>query len=438
MSPFTRLRNIGRRFKQRHQKPVSYASQETPRDGDEDKDEDREEYEQREDQEDQPDPGQHQPNQTGPFTNVPFDIIFCIASYLRIVDIYSLALCCRPFYTMLSESDRAPRLNRKNLETFPQLLEKDDNSLYFCHACLKLHKWEAVFECKDDEYLGERSWRGPRSSRCIYTYGFQPNYTLHYTLTYAHARIVMNRHLYGPAHGPPPSALDYEYVARSHGLSHDDIRMHITYSSRIISDELFRLTRYNIRQEHGNSSKLRECIDFSYFKICEHVSMYPRRWGLHIPQLARPQNQALFTPCESAVGSCPTCLTDYEITISDGSELGWCVEILVYQQFGSCRSPFRMKWRSIAEDSMFNQPRCKKVVPGEARHLWIAGDEDMADSKYSFVGRPTCERGRVKGPRRCPWGHSEELNKSKRHDCATYHLEVWPENGRIQNMSGRH
>jgi hypothetical protein len=57
-----------------------------------------------------------------------------------------------------------------------------------------------------------------------------------------------------------------------------------------------------------------------------------------------------FVACDGAVSMCTTCRTDYEISITWMDSRGWVISIMIFRQFGDCRSPFDLAWMLMADE----------------------------------------------------------------------------------------
>lgn len=64
-----------------------------------------------------------------------------------------------------------------------------------------------------------------------------------------HARLFVNRHLYGTEHGLPVSKLEDQQT----DLGQNGVCMQTTRTARIIDGELFLLVTYRIHDSQGNS-----------------------------------------------------------------------------------------------------------------------------------------------------------------------------------------
>ncbi|KAF4946540.1 hypothetical protein FGADI_11093 [Fusarium gaditjirri] len=215
----------------------------------------------------------------------------------------------------------------------------------------------------------------------------------------------MNRHFNGPAHGLSLDILVY------HGniFQYKGGTEQWTSTARIIQDELF--VQRTLVIWHPGDLGVQELLDRLYFPICLHISGDAKRHGVGYARIGRytlPELVELsrgFKSYHGASGSCPICFTDYSITLHRGTpqRQGWHIEVVSYQQLGSCRSPYDWKWRLAAEESTWNEPRCHTQKPGLVRQRWMCPDA-LIQPEGKYVGKALREPGSLLGSRRCPWG----------------------------------
>ncbi|KAF5657876.1 hypothetical protein FDENT_14160 [Fusarium denticulatum] len=214
----------------------------------------------------------------------------------------------------------------------------------------------------------------------------------------------MNRHFNGAAHGLSLDILNYHgNVLRYKGGTKQWISF-----ARIIQDELF--VQRTLVIWHPGDLGVQELLDRLYFPVCLHIGSNTRHHeggyvhsGLYtLPELVELSRG--FKSCENSLGSCPICFTDYSITIrwESHQKQGWRTEVASYQQLGSCRSPYDWKWRLAAEQSTWNEPRCRTQKPGLVRQRWMCPD-DLIQPAGKYVGKARRQPGSLLGSRRCPW-----------------------------------
>lgn len=211
------------------------------------------------------------------------------------------------------------------------MLEKDTATVYFCHFCITLHTW-----CKrgswyrspviEDDYL---CLRGLVSR-------IAP------TVRYSDARLVMNRQIYGPDHGLPLLKLEHQAMNTRHSYRFNNVA---STQARVVDDKLLLHQVIPIDHSKGNSKKLRDHINLLGSIVCMRLSIHQTAgpWiPKQIPELVNGgSHPPFFVSCNQSFGSCPFCLTDYCIEISNRNGLkDFVVKIDVYCQLGDCRSPF--------------------------------------------------------------------------------------------------
>jgi hypothetical protein len=288
-----------------------------------------------------------------------------IISHLSKSSTTALALTYRILYSICSPGNIT--LDNTEKEELLPLLEKDLAELYFCHECVKLHRWH-----------GRRS----RSLTPWYTEHMpcKRNWDNHillsrYDTPYYYARLVMNRHFYGPAHGPCPNILDEQ----NHSYYHSDgIVESVSQQARIVDDQLMVTFVNTMHHSHGEPTMLRRHIYYAGQPICTHLTLAhssPTCAPIRIPELARDgTTSSLFIPCHQTFGSCSVCLTNYSIEISQkDEERGYVIEVQVYRQLGDCRSPLAWSWRTTSIRHAEEEPRKAyeaEYRPGCVRDRW--------------------------------------------------------------------
>lgn len=321
---------------------------------------------------------------------IPPELILMITQHLGKPSLLCFALTCRtinrncfPKHLDLSSSDK---------EQFLLLLEKDTPKHYFCHFCVKLHPWrDCWFQSDRDRYIC-RDFYARDADHCkMKNWIFDFSLTLPYPL----ARVVMNRHLYGEAHGVPVEKLTTRGEVES--LCYN-LRYSRAWDARIIDDQLMLssvITLTPLRDTKG----LRESIDTGLASLCRHLTTgrVSRRttgrvsYRHQIPELAisRPE---YFIPCHQSIKSCPICMTDYCIDITWQGK-GWDIKIITYHLLGDARSPRDWTWVAMVRfpDEAINAPRIKQSSgnqPGIVRHMWSKADELVLEPKGDWAESP--------------------------------------------------
>ncbi|KZL80359.1 hypothetical protein CI238_08998 [Colletotrichum incanum] len=196
---------------------------------------------------------------------------------------------------------------------------------------------------------------------------------------YHHARLIMNRHLYGASHGLPVRILNED----ERPFYKTDINFKYTWRARIIDDELFLLITQTVHQPKSNMVRLEEWLNDLGGISPVPLSSQPKFLTPHRNFTAdAPPSASLPTFLagmqRNATLSCPVCLKDAEIKIKwVGAREQWSVEMKTWRQFGTCRSPFDSSWESMTCEPSSRTPeecRAQEHPPGAVRYRWSKGD----------------------------------------------------------------
>jgi hypothetical protein len=322
----------------------------------------------------------HASSSLGAFA-LPPEIILMITTHLNNSGMLSLALTCRTLHR-LCFSDHE-RLDKADKEELLLLLEKDVASLYFCHYCTKLHPWHTRWTRSILPWYVE-------CMPCKVNLDNHLFFPTNCHIPYYYARLVMNRHFYGPAHGPPVHQL--EKRTRSDNYP-DGVAVSVSQHARIVDDQLLVLTVISMSNSRGDSKSLRNRIDSLGQPVCPHLTLergYPGCTPVQLPELAKAQfTSNLFQRCTQTYGSCISCLTDYNIDIAwKGEQKGYGVEVFIYRQLGDCRSPFDWSWRTISDLRPKEDPqtaRSSLYRLGYVRDQWNKADGGAITSCGNWV-----------------------------------------------------
>lgn len=313
---------------------------------------------------------------------LPHEIILMIAEHLTNVSGLSLSLTCRTLHSLCFP--RQPDLSTEEKEELLLLLEKDIATFFFCHECVKLHRWHKRWA--DDLYYDIA-----KELPCTKGLGkhlYRP------CIPYSHARLIMNRHLYGRAHGLPISQLEDRFslcCPLSKVTECKDLQ------ARIIDDKLLLLTIITLSHSQGDSEQLWRDMQYPLrYKICEHLVLSARYFAglpVQLPELAKSQNTpGQFVLCEQSFGSCTVCATDYSIGISwHGKKKGYIIKVYGYRQLGECRSPDDWHWRTMISVVKVDELRTMYPVEcraGSVRDRWNKGDGIESSTESNWVPTP--------------------------------------------------
>ncbi|KAK5653773.1 hypothetical protein OQA88_7931 [Cercophora sp. LCS_1] len=210
----------------------------------------------------------------------------------------------------------------------------------------------------------------------------QPN------LTFYWVRLIMNRHLYGPLHGPP-----LEDTAATH-RNYNPVHKVVTTTSsdaKIIDNELYvhSITEVRIdRKRGGTTQSLRTSIDvFGPTMACRHTCARVRSVLGRDEESSKP-----FRLTPGVLSSCDVCFTDYQIRISverppartaprffqrqpPMEDEEWSIEVARWHNLGACRSPDDPKWVNVVTASYIRTRVERRAMcgAGMVHRVWMEG-----------------------------------------------------------------
>ncbi|WDK20084.1 hypothetical protein CGRA01v4_11371 [Colletotrichum graminicola] len=320
---------------------------------------------------------------------LPPEIMLMVIDYLSPEAVLSLALTCRSLHC--SYFPESPIINARSKDALLTLLERDVPKLLYCHECAILHPWWRIRRCL--------VLSGVRSGLSCKLIGFHPP-SRHGEMTYHHARLIMNRHLYGNAHGFPVGILDKDGSRFYGGSVTVDCRY--TWRARIIDNELFLHIHETVYHPEGDMLKLEQWLYDN-----ERGRIYKHRVAWDLSSSTSQSNVDLDAELELHDGrcnsitlpafiadmqrnttlSCPLCPTDAEITTKwHGERKRWVVEMKTWRQFGTCRSPSDPMWESLAFTVHTATPWNRQQEghpPGAIRYKWNKADKGLAVFGYN-------------------------------------------------------
>ncbi|TDZ33266.1 hypothetical protein C8035_v011715 [Colletotrichum spinosum] len=324
---------------------------------------------------------------------LPAELVLLVIDYLEPHSVISLALTCRSFYN--SYFPRSAKLSGPSQDALLTMLERDLPDQLYCPRCAALHTWEV------DLKAGRLDIPVSISSKTCHAPSFRQPGSLR-SLSYHHARLIMNHHLYGERHGLPA-----HLVPRGGYRSFFvDVDVKSTWQARVIDDELFLRIDQTATQPSGNMTKLERYLreDMGGY-ICRHravwdpirphpessttVSCCPR------PNLKYEKPRDCPLPslhaemqCEKIL-SCPICMTDAQVLLGRaGQREKWSVRLVTWKRLGSCRSPSDPVWWTMTQVSRFmsqREPRAKTHPPGDVRRKWLEADKTSSNMDEYFL-----------------------------------------------------
>lgn len=292
----------------------------------------------------------------------PPEIIDMILEHLPPESSVAFALTCRHFYRQYMPVPL--RLQPHTKESLLISLERDLSRMYFCHPCCKLHSWNRY------RALGRSPGDHTYSDTCNKPSGRVP--AAGYDFDYSTARLIMNRHFYGPSHGPRlDDVVQDSRVSQSVGFP--GITLRTTWRPRIIENELFLRGTITAFSKWENTTELRRFADDEMWHIlCSHIP------DADFPELRRNREcGALFSLAVGPVRSCPECFTDFQVDMTLDRRRGWVIQITRWIQLGSCRSPEDSKWSTLVGYAPPSEHRILTCPAGIIRYRWEGpGDGD--------------------------------------------------------------
>ena len=296
----------------------------------------------------------------------------------------SLALTCRFLRALCFPLNL--ELNKEEKQTLLLLLEKDTSKHYFCHFCNKLHAWNMKRSRPRPNFILEDSRCKPmiEGSRLFLDSSVC-------RMKYNYARLIMNRHFYGPEHGLPLRDFQRKRDRRSRECG---ISGTVTSSCRIVDDKLLILRVNNLQGDRvGLSRYFRRYQE----KFCIHI--YPEiEYRAYVPRVQLPELEVErktkdFVPCHQSFRSCSICLTDYSIEITRRPKGNYNIKLLVYNQLGECRSPHDWNWKIMT--SLWTTQKAGRranfpleYAPGSIVDRWNKGDGIESKTESTWVEIP--------------------------------------------------
>jgi hypothetical protein len=293
-------------------------------------------------------------------TQSPASPILSIQEFLSQPEQFLLSLSCKALYPFRPRTS----LVLENRRALLEVLQRSSPRFYYCAFCILLHPFDPQTALQNRVIIPYEVYtlgkctarRGLNGSLELIRFNYDCE------LAFYHVQLVMNRHFFGPQHGVPLSALEYENKTsyRESGLTTSE-----SWTARIINNELFLSATY-ILSHPGNAKEMRRAIDCGYRAICRHLtasesfnsnfSRMPQLWGFTEPS-----------------GSCKYCLADYTVQLNLREQHSQ-VTIITYHQLGTCRSPddWMIKGFSRNMCRCTNSDRVRQgYKPGVVKEAWM-------------------------------------------------------------------
>jgi hypothetical protein len=185
-----------------------------------------------------------------PILNVSSDILLLIGDYLDESDLLCLKLACRSTYALFPQIFKTMLPGQK--KQFLPLIEKDPlgRGTFYCGPCNTLHAFQQTTGPHSElETFGDKRKNG----RCSGRDRFSP-LNNSFGLSYAHARLAVNRHLYGADHGIPLANLCVE-----HNEQRGVTAIKCSTSAKMMDGELFLQRTYVFAVAETEVAAFRKC-----------------------------------------------------------------------------------------------------------------------------------------------------------------------------------
>ncbi len=234
---------------------------------------------------------------------LPSDILSYLAQHhLSPVAAVALSLTCKASYNLLfphlKATSRFPFNKPRHKTELCVLLERDIGDKYcLCVACGSLHPFSPTDGPTAFDFglmVDGPACRGPDSRR--WTLGID-----RYTLGYHHARLAINRHLFGPPNGISLHTFDVNYLTESRP------RISESWSAKIIDGDLFvastRTTLFGLPYRD-----LLDGLMADDYRLCEHTELHM------VPTLHPRGNRGAIEVITDDLGHCRRCFTDWTVT----------------------------------------------------------------------------------------------------------------------------
>jgi hypothetical protein len=286
---------------------------------------------------------------------LPPELILCITGHLTAADdVLALALTCRGLSVMLL-ARTLPFMEISSQEKLLLRLERDLGAThYFCTYCFQLHGTASL--SPPGQQIAFRRWLDNTCLRmdfCPLLSGFR--------FGYYQARLIMNRHFYGPDCGLPLESLDLviPHVGRRGWTS--------IYTGKIINDELILFVTHKFVPQTSTVEALHKLASSRPYWICRHDDV-------PIPK----QREQTY----SQKGFCDRCLTDYRIQVQQEDTGQFSMVVYSYHLAGSVRHHMDWKWQALTRwtrSGYWPKRRDEKQYPpGYVSNMWL---EDVPFSR---------------------------------------------------------
>ncbi|KAK0643205.1 hypothetical protein B0T16DRAFT_512405 [Cercophora newfieldiana] len=310
---------------------------------------------------------------------LPAELVSLVMQHLPPESGIALALTCRAFFAQFFPDLDKVQLSDVETERLLLWLEQDTPELYYCFDCRCLHRWRRGVM---------RTWEGrvlhrvPSHCTLVPETGFMgeavPDSLEEFT--YSTARLIMNRHFYGPLHG-----LSTQQVAVTRRKGADSLhgvsKTH-SWSAKIINDSLYLYGNmvFHSSGSKGGEKSLRVFLeDNGWHLVCSH---------LHVPDKHTPSAPVISELARDRESTAPFCQTESKRITTQGQpedsdsakKKNWIIEVDRWHKLGECRSPDDVEWCNLVSNyHEAVQVKREDVCPaGMIRKEWMEGEMDSA------------------------------------------------------------
>ncbi|CEJ84063.1 hypothetical protein VHEMI03368 [[Torrubiella] hemipterigena] len=355
------------------------------------------------------------------FNDLPGDVLHILARYLDTPSRLCLSLVNRECYYFFFANGVGCTLPHQR-ERLLIMHERDRHAKqhYYCFPCSKLHPLTS--ECAPSPKLADN-----KVLKCDGDDYFCPMRN-QYPLSWTHARLVMNAHIYGPNFGLPLSSICQPYTVAC-GPS----TLLCETEAKIRDLRLLLRRTYTFTVPYERMEQFQEALVRNKFRLCSHTKLItppPERQSNHrheesVTLHKREPSWYHFRAMiynEQVEGSCEMCATDYTcraIPCTDAQgRAAWKIIAYVYHMLGSCRSPDAWKWSRFAERPSRGTRESRLIRKstsmknGDVLDEWFA-DEPGGDKYKPVTKETTDEKPQKKSKRHSRSRHRKRMTEEK-------------------------
>ena len=279
-------------------------------------------------------------NKKAPIYALPVEVIQYISvAFLPADAAASLALCSRSMLKILgSQTLRSLALDRHDTERtrFLENLERDLPDWLLCPHCLKFHP-------VDPNAHPRQLWLDFKEKKCVrvngvVTIGYK------YYIRYENVQLLMRNYRLGRPYEMYLKKLSNRYTTHRPEKSLEGV-----VTASIVEGELVLQVRYTLKLlKSWDITLIRRTIS----KLCPHLidcfvdSIFAQALRCRLRHAARKR-----PPCIECKGrkQCPECPTSFQVSVRSLEDPVTEIQVDVWRNLGSCKSPFNSRWRRHAD-----------------------------------------------------------------------------------------